>query len=242
MTGAAVFNQALRELRGLELAAEAERDLVAALRAAAPGPCDLFYALAHEVSPSRDELLARCSGLFCAFAAGNLADDLIDGDCDYLSRPSAIGPSVQFGLQHLAYSILLRSDVPATTTSNMARDLATGGGAEHHEHGHDGWSMKRFVLVAEGIAGLQWRAYLPVLWAGGGRENASGLGRALGLALHLAEDIRTEDTRFVSLPEADRREVARWGAALATELRASRSPCLENVASSLESIWQGVLS
>ena len=36
MTGAAVFNQALREIRRLELDADAERDFVLALEAARP--------------------------------------------------------------------------------------------------------------------------------------------------------------------------------------------------------------
>jgi hypothetical protein len=241
MTGAAVFNQALREVRSLELSAEAERDFVAALEAARPGPSDLFYALAYEASPSREELLVRAAGLFCVFASGNLADDLIDGECDYLSQPSAIGASVQFGLHHLGYAVLLRSRAEREAVADMAGRLARAGGAEHLEVG-DGWTAERFMGVAEGIAGLQWEGYLPVLWSGASRPGASALGRVLGLALHLAEDIRSHDRRFCTLPDGDRQVVARWGLTLVETLRGSSSPCLGRVAASVEPTIQEVAS
>ena len=231
MTGAAVFNQALREIRRLELDADAERDFVLALEAARPGPLDLFYGLAHEAGLSRDELMLRTAGLFCGFAAGNLADDLIDGDCDYLSRPAAIGPSVQYGLQHLGYALLLRSDTDADAVAAMARHLALAGGAEHRERGS--YDAQKFIDVAEGIAGLQWQGYLPVLWAGREGVDSSELGRVLGLALHVAEDIRSRDERFVSMSLADRRQIARWGLDLIEALKRAGSPCLARVADTL---------
>jgi hypothetical protein len=240
VTGGAVFNQALREVRALDLSGDAERDFVAALEAALPGPSDLFYTLAHEASLPRAELLLRGAGLFVLFAAGNLADDLIDGDCDYLSRTRAIGPSVQFGLHHLGYAILLRSSIVGEAAARMGRHLALAGAAEHLELG-GAWTAERFVRVAEGIAGLQWQAYLPVLWAGTGREDSGALGRTLGLALHLAEDIRTGDRRFVAMPPGDQVEVGRWGLTLARQLRASQSRCLAGVADAVEPAYEGVL-
>lgn len=232
MTGGAVFNQALREVRGLGLTSASERDFIAALHACFPGAAGLLYELGHEASLSRGELLARGAGLYCSFAAGSLADDLIDGECDYLSASDRIGPSVQFGLQNLGYAILSRSGAPRDAVAAMAHDLAVAGASEHLEG--ENWTLERFIRVAHGIAGLQWRAYLAVLWAEADDVDVGELGAALGVALHLAEDIRTKDRRFYDLSGNERGELRRWGLGLASRLHGSGSRCLAAVGASVE--------
>jgi hypothetical protein len=65
--------------------------------------------------------------------------------------------------------------------------------------------------VAEGLAGAQWALYLRVLWEGTAlAERALAVGRALGVAAHVAEDLRSGDRRFHGMPEEDRGEVLKW--------------------------------
>ena len=114
MSGGAIYQESLRVLRKLALPEQAERDVVAALEAAHPGPLALLYEAGVEAGLAREALLSRGTGIFLSFAAGNLADDLSDGECTYYARPSQVGPYVQFLLQNLAWSTLARAECPAT--------------------------------------------------------------------------------------------------------------------------------
>ena len=103
MSGGAIFQESLRRVMALQLPDEARRDVVAALHAAGLPPLMQFlYEAGHEVGLSAETLRARATAAFLFFAAGNLADDLVDGDVDYLDPPVRLGPTVQFLLQHLA--------------------------------------------------------------------------------------------------------------------------------------------
>src|SRR5690349_9730988 len=109
MSGGAVFQEVLRRVMRLELPDEARRDVLAALDAAQRHPVtQLLYEAAHEAALPREAMLARAAGVFCTFAAGNLADDLVDGDCTYFdaAHPATrIAPTVQFLLQNLAFAL-----------------------------------------------------------------------------------------------------------------------------------------
>src|SRR5690349_1576914 len=101
MSGGVIYQEALRVVRRLGLPEQAEQDVVTALEAAQPGPLGLLYEAGMESGLRREMLLARGTGIFLSFAAGNLADDLCDGDCSYYPQPLKVGPYVQFLLQNL---------------------------------------------------------------------------------------------------------------------------------------------
>lgn len=230
MSGGALYQEALRMLRRLELPAESERDVLAALEAGQPGPLALFYEAGAEAGLPRNTLLARGAGLFFSFCAGNLADDLIDGDCTYHEDPLRVGPCVQFLLQNLAFATLAGEDarVPGRVLAEASRTLALAAGPQALEVRTQEWTAPLFRQVAEGIAGQQWAAYLRVLWAGTLLEpRAPAAGRALGVAAHVVEDIRTHDVRFTRLPPRDRNEVVAWAREAAEALRQHDLRCLD---------------
>src|SRR5690349_2356474 len=104
MSAGSLFQQALRTLGRLELPESAQRDVLGALEAARKkGPLALLYEAGAEAGLARDELFHRALAIFFAFCAGSLADDLIDGDCDYLETPIRVGPSAQYLLQNLSF-------------------------------------------------------------------------------------------------------------------------------------------
>jgi hypothetical protein len=99
------------------------------------------------------------------------------------------------------------------------------------------WTAPLFRRVAEGIAGRQWAAYLRVLWAGTRlEERAVQVGLALGVAAHVAEDIRSKDTRFTSMPVEDRLTVVTWARQAAESLRAQDLRCLDAALRRIEPI------
>ena len=240
MSAGVVYRHVLGAVRSAALPSDAERDIVACLEAPRPGPLELLYELGYEADLTRDVLLDRAGGAYLSFAAGNLADDMIDGDCDYLERPAVTAPSVQFSLQHLGYWLFARCGTPPALVAEFARQTGVAGAAEHIEVEESPWTRDRFERVAEGIAGRQWIAYLTVLWGDGPRAAMiTELGRALGIAAHVGEDIRTKDPRFFGLPLVDRRAIRAATRESLECLERSPSRVLNGVAVALRPVVDG---
>jgi hypothetical protein len=227
VSGGAIYQETLRVLRRQDLPEEAERDVLAALEAAQPGPLGLLYAAGREAGLGNEVVLARGAGIFLSFAAGNLADDLCDGECGYYAEPVRVGPYVQFLLQNLAWATLARAQLPAEVLAEEAHGLARAAGPQALEIRTRQWTAPLFRQVAEGIAGQQWASYLRLLWEGSRLAERAVAGRWLGIAAHVAEDIRSRDARFFSMPEADQREVVRWARAAVADVRLLGLRCLD---------------
>lgn len=220
MSGGVVYRRAVAAVEGVSLDGVADRELFAALEAAHKGPLlQLLYEAAHEAELARDDLLDRAAGCYLSYAAGNLADDLIDGDCDYLDDAIRLGPSTQFLLQNAAYRTWLCSDAPRDALRRCAEELARAAGPNHLEVKTERWTAERFQYVGEAITGRQWGAYLEVLWGGTPlAARASAVGVAMGSLGHLVEDVRTEDARWTTLTEADQVTLRAWALDVKTAL------------------------
>jgi hypothetical protein len=237
MSAGAVFQEALRALRRQELPEDAERDVLRALEAGRPGPLALLYAAGAEAGLGREVLLRRAAGLFLCACAANLSDDLTDGECTYLTEPQRVGPGVQFALHSLCFATLARADLPTPLLAETAGRMVTAAGLQVLEVRTATWTAPRFKQVAEGIAGAQWALYLRVLWEGTAlAERAVAVGRNLGVAAHVAEDIRSGDARFHGMPEEDRGEVLSWAREAAEAVRQQGLPCLEAVLRTVEPV------
>jgi len=217
LSGAVVFQQALRLLRQLDLPEQAERDLLSCMEAAKPGPLDFAYLAGLDAGLERDDLLLRSAAIFFNFAAGNLADDLADGDCDYLELRAA--PSAQFMLQNLCVLAAATSGAGVVALAEFAAELVRAAGPQQIEVRTSRWTLAQARRVGEGIVGRQYAAHLRLLWAGSTLElKAEELGLALGIATHVAEDLRTADPRVTSLPLEEREQLIAWGSQAATRL------------------------
>lgn len=221
MSGGIVYRTSLRVLEELELAGSADREVLAALEAAQDAPLlQLLYEAGHEAGLERDDLHLRAAGCFLSFAAGNLADDLIDGDCDYLDDAIRLGPSTQFLLQNAAYRCWLSSSSPKEAVQRCADHLARAAGPNHLEVRTQQWTAALFQHVGEAIAGRQWAAYLEVLWGGTVLEDrAARVGFGIGVVGHLAEDIRSGDARWTSMSDDDKAAVRTWALSRAAALK-----------------------
>ena len=175
------------------------------------GPLELFLEAGRAAKLERDTLVGRAAALFCGFAAGNLADNLADGDCTYLEIPHRTGPSVQYLLHNLLFAVAAQSGVHADALAKAGRTLAQGAGEEGIEVRTSEWREPLYRLVAEGIAGRQWVGYLEILWAGTPLDSRTEtLGMAMGVGAHVTRDIESKDRRFWSMPAQERSSVAKW--------------------------------
>jgi hypothetical protein len=229
MSGGVLFQESLRVLSKSGLHAIAERDVLHALDVAqAHGPLDLIYDCGFEARLERPALLTRGAAIFFSYAAGNLADDLADGECTYLAEPARTGPCVQFVLQNLFFATALRSGISCAALEEVAGTLARAGGPQLIEVRTRQWTAALARLVGESIAGLQYAAYLRLLWDGTWLEGrASDVGMALGVAGHVAKDLLTQDPRTATLSPDQAAEVVAWAKEQADSLRREGLACLE---------------
>jgi hypothetical protein len=209
-----VFQEALRILLETPLPEVARDDVIAVLEANRSDLLQFFYDAAREAGTPSEPALRRSAGVFFWYASGQLADDLADGDCDYLDEPLRTGPSAAFLLAHLGYATLVQAGVDAAALGDAARELVCGTGPQHLEVRAKRWDAALFREVGSGIAGRQLAAYLRVLWSNSSLESrALEIGFDLGIAAHVAADVRSGDPRFHSLEAGDRLEILAWAQA-----------------------------
>lgn len=229
MSGGVVFQEALRIVNKSGLHELAERDVLRTLQAARlGGPLDLLYDCAAAARLERQQRLVRGAAIFFSFAAGNVADDIADAECDYLEEPTRTGPCVQFILQNLFFATATNAGVSVETLNDVALSLARAGGPQLLEVRTRQWTAELARIVGESIAGLQYAAYLRLLWAGTPLEaRAIEVGTALGVAGHVARDLATDDPRISTLPPSDASQVIAWAREQADVLRRENLPCLD---------------
>jgi len=185
-------------------------DLDAAVGALQPGILDFAFALGVEAGVPSAVVEARCVAVACSAAAVNLADDLADGDCDYLAEPYRSGPTTQYLLQSLFFQKLCALGLPPELLLLVTGDFEQVAALQHVELATTRWSFDASRRVAEGITGRQLAAYLRVVLFGSPlADRAAALGVDVGLATHVAVDAETGDPRYTSLPEGERAQLRR---------------------------------
>jgi hypothetical protein len=218
----------LRVLRRQSFPEECERDLLAILEAGRPGPLTLLYEAGYEAGLDRDRLLARTAAIYIGFCAGNLADDLADGDVDYLAEPLRQAPGAQYLLHSLSFAELAASGLPSAAIECGARTLARSSSLQQIEVRTRVWTAARYLEVGESIAGLQWQAYLYLLWHGTPLEaRAQEVGTAGGFVGFVISDLSARDPRLLSLTTDDRALVTSAMNAVMEKLRQHPLTCVD---------------
>jgi hypothetical protein len=239
LSAGAIFQQVVRTVVQQRLPELSQRDVLAALEAARPGPLELLYEAGAEAGLAGDAILSRSVAIYFNFCAGNLADDLSDGECTYLDDPYRIGPCTQFLLQNFFFYALMNAELPSDTIRAAVRELITAAAPQHVELRTKQWNAALFREIAEGIAGHQWSAYLQILWCGTPlASRAASVGMNVGVAGHTAKDILTRDPRFVTMAVAAQREIVTWALAASRELHGEHLRCLEAVLCALDPVLE----
>lgn len=222
MSGAMIYQETLRVLRGLNLPKTAETDVIAALEAARQdSPLELAYWAPLEANLRREEGIWRAIAVFLDFSAANLADDISDGDCAYLT-PEKV-PGVQFILQNMVFYCLMKTSLKTETIKTITEDLIEMGAGQQIEVSTGKWTLDRARAVAETIAGRQYAAYFQILWGETDLgTKARDWGQRLGNASHVSIDLQTNDDRLLSLPKEDIRTFLNWALAGIEEFKTSK--------------------
>lgn len=214
-----IFRHVLGLLQELDLPERVHADLLRVLAAAQPSPLPLIAAMGEEAGLAREEVLGRGAGLFLSYCAGHLADDLMDGDCDYID-PSRIGPCLQFLLQNLSQASLARTAIPQAVLAGACLELARAAGPQPLEVLAERSSSELYRRLCEAL-GREWIAFLKLLWAGTPlAERAERVGLALGIAGNVALDVQSHDPRLTTLLTAEQAEILAWAGQAAGALRA----------------------
>lgn len=242
MSGGAVFQQALRTINGFGLPSEAQRDVVVALEKGRPA-LPMLYQMGHDAGLEHDALLARASALYLGFCAGNLCDDLVDGDCTYFEPAIRLAPGLQYLLQNAFVSALSEAGLPATAIGAATRELVLAAAQHQCEVRTTAWTAEIYRRIGSGIAGRQWASNLRLLWHATSLERlAEEIGLGLGEVGHIVEDLRSRDPRLWSIPAEERHAVVAWAIDELGRLRAHALSSVELMARSIEPVLRSYLA
>jgi hypothetical protein len=228
VSAGSVFQEAVRHTLCIAVPEAARRDLLAVLESNRSGPLQFLFDACVEAGLPRIAAAERAGAVYLCYCAGQLADDLADGDCDYLELPARVGPGAQFLLQNLFTTRLVALGIPPGVLADAARDLAVGAGEHSVEVRTTEWTAELAMQVAAGIAGCQISAYLRLLWCGTALEKEAGdLGWHVGVAAQVATDVASGDVRFHGLAPADRGALLARARASADRARARGLACVD---------------
>jgi len=160
----------------------------------------LFYDGARYVGFDHDSACRRAAPAALQNLVIHLADDLADGDCDYMAHEQAI--TAVYTLHQLIAGMLSALDPQSRSEVHIL--LAQVGIAQHQELSTHQWTSELSRQAARGLNGDQFRAYFCMLAAGTSfRDELMTLGHDYGVLNHFANDIHTGDKRFYMLPNAE---------------------------------------
>ncbi len=164
----------------------------------------LFYDGARHLAFDHDEACRRAAPAALQNVVIHLADDLADGDCDYLPPDQAI--TAVFTFQQLIADML--SEFDSRVRSQIHTLLAQVGIAQHRELSTVHWNRVLSQQAASGLNGCQFQAYFLMLSAATPvAEDFAKVGYDFGLINHFASDIRTGDQRFYAMPPDDQTQI-----------------------------------
>jgi len=146
----------------------------------------------------------------------HLADDLADGDCDYLENPEAAGPTTQYTLQQLVSLSMLDASICPEAARCFCQQMLKVGSAQHEEIRTRQWTFARTRAAAVQLGGWLYGAYFALaLHQTSMAAEAEDLGYHFGLACFVARDIKSSDVRYTSLSEEDRQALRKCATASA---------------------------
>jgi hypothetical protein len=166
-----------------------------------------------------------------------LADDLSDGDCDYLEEPVRRAPGTQILLQNLAVLDLIQQGIEPGVLASLASDLVSAASAQQLEVRTRSWTLERFAYCAEGFAARPFAGYLGVIWAGTAlAKRAREIGARVGFAAHVAGDIESRDPRYETLTPAERSRLLATALEHIAALRTEPLQCVHALLRTIEPV------
>jgi hypothetical protein len=236
MSIAAVEREAESLLLSASLSAQAHADVRAVLRANRSDMLAFLLALGLDAKVSPASAVRRVAGIFFNIAALQVADDIADGDCDYLDHPEGTGTAAQYILQNLFYKALLTDVLQLDTLVRVADAMVAGAAPQSFEvRGFDAWTLTHAKATAEGFGGAHHGAYFQIMWHGTSFEScAFSTGWAFGVGVSVTSDIRSNDLRFRSLNIDDRVRLIDWALDALAPVREIELPSVRRGLDSME--------
>jgi hypothetical protein len=208
MSAGLLHTRLLRLIAGLHPPLRLRAGLLAVIDSLDRGFMQFVYEAAADGGYGRRELIDRGAAVLLEFAAVQLSDDLSDNECAYLAAPGKDGPLLLLVLQNLFHRLICRSLVPPEKAVFALELLSAVANAQSDELHAGTWTLQQYRSCAGRLTGVQLSAYLMLLWAGTPLEKrAIDLGQHLGLGMHIAGDVRSNDRRWRSLSRSDRKKL-----------------------------------
>ena len=172
----------------------------------------LLYDAAYSAHADLDIALQRSIPILIHTALIHLADDIADGDCDYVDEPVSQGVTAVYTLLHLFNISLAQTNIKEPT---LFQSLAEVGLWQHQEIATQRWDLEKSKNAAMGLNGRQFEAYFELAAFGtDALESLKKAGFAYGVAAHVMNDIIGDDARLYDLTVGDRKTLIKWALGL----------------------------
>jgi len=147
----------------------------------------------------------------------HLADDMADGDCDYLSIEKA--STTLCSLFNLSALLLLEVNLSPETCKRFYQLMAGVGILQHEEIRISHWTLEETRKAAFDLGGAVYAGYFSLALDGTSlADEAESLGRHFGIASFVARDIQTDDARYLDLDQQERSSLRNWALKSANHL------------------------
>jgi hypothetical protein len=234
MSLAAIHARARRFVAGAGLPDEVFRTLVRVLEVNQAQLLQFLFEAALEAGCETGLALDRAAGLALHLGALQLADDLADGDCDYLEPAVGVGTAAQYLLQSLFVPAMLAARVNPDDLHLACMHFARGGAPQILEVRGPVWTLESARMLAQTFGGEYMVGNLCLAWSGTAMAaRAEAIGMPLGIALHVASELRSRDIRVMSLDAPARAELVDWAAGHARGLRDIELGCIRRALAGL---------
>lgn len=157
--------------------------------------CKLWEALGPEIGLAGEEFLRRGVALYYWFCTLNLVDDIMDGDCDYVTPREQ--PLAVLAMCNEMERALARTTIRKSALVDSATRMGWCISGQSSEANGCG-SMNEYIEIGDRIAGDQFAVYFGLFADGTTFEKDAGeCGRMYGRAAHVLKDFRDKDSRLL---------------------------------------------
>lgn len=237
MSAGAIRAEARRVVLGAELEPVAETDVLRALDRNANDTPPFLLSVALQAGVDPAAALTRAVAVYFHIAALQVADDIADGDCDYVTPAESAGTIAQFMLQDLGFAVLLDAALPNAILREVVRDFALGASAQSLEVRTKRWTQAETRTTAERFGATHYAAYFRLVLHGSHLEaDAARLGRALGIGAAIASDLESSDPRLMTLDAGERAELIAWALGATAAVSGTPLPALNSALDRVELI------
>ena len=227
MSAAVIYQSLVQSLSQLDIPGKERQQLLNVLRRFEQSLVQLMYEWMRECGHDHAESVVRCQPILVQHALIHFADDMSDGDADYIQSVASDGVPLLCVMQNWVSLLLADSRWNADQRLAFFHCMHRVGVAQMVEIRTNDWDGDAARYAAADLNGQQFRAYFGLAARNASELDEFGVvGYEFGAVFHTATDVCTHDERFWDLSDEERSLMIEWANGLWQGLYARDIQCV----------------